>query len=149
MNILNNNKNDRNLVTPITRLTILISLTMIVSLSLVITQLLRAFVVTETTRFVVQSIGALNLYTNFVSAMLTNKMFNGYYRRLCGILDRKCKICWMKVINGIEDEIQLKDILHEMSLKSKSSKYDAELTVAQQLSTLSTNYSVQSNPNSV
>ena len=74
---------------------------MTVALILIITQLWKEFDTNVLTFFIVKSAGLMNSYTNFVNAMLANKMsiiiIEGYVA-----LDKKCKNCWTRIIHGGE-----------------------------------------------
>ena len=110
-NAKNNNENDKGLVEPITRLTILISLSMVFTILLVIMQVIRVLHDTEVAHFMIHAVGVANLYMNFVNAMMTNKIFVGYYRKICAPLDVKCRKCCMRIIHGTTDEIRLSNTL--------------------------------------
>ena len=66
---------------------------------------------------------------NFVNAMLTNNLFERYYKRLCGPLDMKCRKCWMRImhVHEADDEIQLSNIVNEKSLPTLTSAPSIEI----------------------
>ena len=108
---IQNNEHEKGLLAPITRLTVLVTLSLSSTCLLVISQVIRGFYDNQGTRFLVYVVGSSNLYINFVNAMLANKMFKHWYKRICGLLDMKCRECWMRWIHDIEDEVQLLNII--------------------------------------
>ena len=50
----------------------------------------------------------LDVYTNFISGIMCYRQFQGHYNFCCGCTDRRCRICWMKIINKqTEDTMNL------------------------------------------
>lgn len=135
------NQRNQGLVSSVTRLTILISLSTITSLFLIIIQSLRAVMETELTEFLVHSVGLINLYTNFVSAMLTNKMFDSYYKKLCGALDMKCKKCWIRILDADEVETRLSEMIDTGS-KPETASVKEQLSVLSSTPTTPTSHSM-------
>ena len=111
-----NGDDNGGLVAPITRLTILISVSLSMSFLLIIFEFITAFNYNGVTLFMSHSIGLINLYTNFVTAMLTNKIFDGYYKKICGMMDELCRKCCMKIVHREEDK--LADIVNDKSVSS-------------------------------
>ena len=89
------NANHKALMAPITKLTILISLSLLMSLLQIVMISIRVVHLSELTGFMVHTSGVIDVYTNFVNAMLANKIFDDYYNKICGPLDSKCRTCCM------------------------------------------------------
>lgn len=94
---------DNSFVKPITKLTVLLSLSIISTILNMIGITQRAFIKTELSRFVVHTLAAIDLYSNFVNVMLTYNVFDKYYYTICGSVDNLCRACWMRAINGKSD----------------------------------------------
>merc|ERR1712083_577962 len=43
-----------------------------------------------------------DIYTNYLSVLLSFKRFDAWYRRLCGCCDAKCHLFWNHCLNSIE-----------------------------------------------
>ena len=112
----NNDNSDNALMTPITKLTILISLSLIISLFHIGGATLSILYPNEVTVFIKQIFAVLDHYTNFVNVMLTYKMFDGYYGKICGPLHNLCTKCWMKLIDGGKGDVK---IMNEIMRKRK------------------------------
>ena len=110
----NSERNNEILVTPITRLTILISVSMIVCVSEIVGILLHTFLPTWFTALISQCCGLTLLCTNFVNAMLINKAYETYYKIICGSLDGICRRCWMTRINDDDDATQLSMVVNDI-----------------------------------
>ena len=41
----------------------------------------------------------LEYYSNFLSAIMCYKKYEGYYKYLCKYMDNNCRICWRKIVN--------------------------------------------------
>lgn len=105
----NNNQNEKQLVTPITRLTILVSISMIITLLFCIILLIESFTRTIMMEYIASCAAVADLYTNWVTAMLTDKRLeNKLYFRVCGYPHNGCNNCWIKVL-GIQNQKSLSD----------------------------------------
>ena len=96
----------KSLVTPITKLTVLLSISVITTILDLTTSILYVFIRIEFVRFIAESMAVIDLYTNFMNVMLTYAVFKKHYYRICGCMDKKCRKCWLGIIMG-DDEIQL------------------------------------------
>ena len=71
----------------VTKLTILISISVIISVLMLMAIMVLFLSPSDVIVFVIQCVGVIDVYTNFVNGMLTKKMFESEYERLCGSLD--------------------------------------------------------------
>ena len=116
------NTNNKDLVDQITKLTILISISMTTTILLLISQIIREFGMMpqkEIIMWLVQIMGVINGYTNFVnSIIIMDSIFSkDLYWKLCGKLDMKCRKCWMRILN-----IERKDIIRKNTKELKLEK---------------------------
>eukprot|EP01084_Bolivina_argentea_P285532 489673_1 len=52
-----------------------------------------------TARAIGNYIGFIDCYSNFVIAMLFSRSFGDFYGKMCAFTDRKCRICWLRIIH--------------------------------------------------
>ena len=111
----NNHDKGPPMVRVITKLTILISLSLIMTLLSMIINLFHVFTQTQITRLMAQTFGVIDLYTNFMCAVLTYKCFDHHYDKICSLLHRKCMKCCMNMIHGDDNSIKLSQIVNTKS----------------------------------
>ena len=109
-----NNHNHESLITPITKLTVLLSFSVGSVILNIIAIIIQIFISTRLTWFIGQLVGVMDLYSNFLNVMLTHAVFNDYYQILCGRVDISCRNCWMRVINKKDNNFNVDRELSEL-----------------------------------
>ena len=88
-------------------MTVLISISTVMTLLRIIVPILRAFNDSILPRIIIHIIGSIDVYTNFINVILMNKAFDRYYIKFCGSLDIRCRKCWMRRLDSVQNEKQL------------------------------------------
>lgn len=82
---------------------------MSITLLFCITLLIESFTRTLFMEYVASCVAVADLYTNWATAMLTDKRLEtSVYFKVCGYLHNRCNVCWMNVL-GIKVQKSLSD----------------------------------------
>ena len=105
------------LIEPITKVTILCSISLL--MTLINVTVIMLWIVNQNT--IIGKFGnytaMMDIYTNFICALFCNKMFKEKYLMTCSCLDKKCRRCWKKIVNGPNPPISGNPPKRQVSLK--------------------------------
>ena len=89
------------LMEPITKVTILCSISLAMSLMFCILMGIFSVNFNYILGKFLNYLSTMDMYTNFLCIVLCDKMFKQRYLCLCSFVDKKCRLCWKRIV--IED----------------------------------------------
>ena len=106
INVYTRLSNDDELISAITKTTILtlasVSFTFIVPIAIIFVNTIQ----NETVSVLIGSIvSSLDMFTNFLCVMLSFNYFDNLYLMICGRMHNLCKLCWYRIVGNTDDVI--------------------------------------------